>query len=106
MLHISSFILKIIKLYFFILQKKVKGPGTWWDVLCCINGQVRLLNEFAKFSCTNCNLQYWALYMLCSGVVVSAGIIRILGQELAELPLVATRSNKQGQVIIICHYLC
>ncbi|KAF5751582.1 putative protein binding protein [Tripterygium wilfordii] len=39
---------------------------------------------------------YCAVLMV-NGVVVSAGIFRILGQELAELPLVATRSSSQGQ---------
>ncbi|OIT28046.1 PREDICTED: uncharacterized protein LOC109213128 [Nicotiana attenuata] len=35
--------------------------------------------------------------LLVNSVVVSAGIIRIFGKELAELPLVATSSNCQGQ---------
>ncbi|XP_038707591.1 increased DNA methylation 1-like [Tripterygium wilfordii] len=39
---------------------------------------------------------YCAVLMV-NHVVVSAGIFRILGQELAELPLVATRSSSQGQ---------
>ncbi|KAF5727483.1 hypothetical protein HS088_TW22G01176 [Tripterygium wilfordii] len=35
--------------------------------------------------------------LIVNRVVVSAGIIRILGQELAEIPLVATRSSSQRQ---------
>lgn len=37
----------------------------------------------------------------CSESVVSAGIFRIFGIEVAELPLVATDTNFQGQVAII-----
>ena len=33
-----------------------------------------------------------------SSYVVSAGIVRIFGGEVAELPLVATSSEKQGRV--------
>ena len=35
----------------------------------------------------------------CSGVIVSVGIFRVFGSELAELPLVATSRDCQGQVI-------
>lgn len=31
-------------------------------------------------------------------VVVSAGILRVLGKEAAELPLAATRQENQGRV--------
>lgn len=37
----------------------------------------------------------------CSDSVVSAGIFRIFGTDVAELPLVATDNNFQGQVSII-----
>jgi len=37
--------------------------------------------------------------MPCSHEVVSAAVMRIFGQELAELPIVATSSKSQGQVI-------
>lgn len=37
----------------------------------------------------------------CSSVVVSAGIVRIFGSELAELPLVATSNDHQGKVVIV-----
>lgn len=33
-----------------------------------------------------------------SSVVVSAAIVRVFGEEVAELPLVATRSDCQGKV--------
>jgi len=36
----------------------------------------------------------------CSGVVVSAGIFRVFGSEMAELPLVATVTDFQGQVVV------
>ncbi len=32
---------------------------------------------------------------------MSAGVFRIFGQEVAELPLVATDTDYQGQVILI-----
>lgn len=38
------------------------------------------------------------LVCCCSSLVVSAGIVRIFGQEVAELPLVATLSGYQGKV--------
>jgi hypothetical protein len=38
-------------------------------------------------------------YFSCSHVVVSVAVVRIFGQELAELPIVATSSRWQGQVI-------
>ena len=56
--------------------------------------------------------------MPCSHEVVSAAVMRIFGQELAELPIVATSSKSQGQVIgsvfyhrcvdelVFCLYLC
>lgn len=34
----------------------------------------------------------------CRSVVVSAGLLRIFGQEVAELPLVATSREYQGKV--------
>lgn len=37
-------------------------------------------------------------FLLRSSSVVSAAIFRIFGQELAELPLVATSSDCQGKV--------
>lgn len=37
--------------------------------------------------------------LLCSQLVVSAGMFRIYGAEVAELPLVATSADYQGQVI-------
>lgn len=38
-------------------------------------------------------------FCLCSEVIVSVGIFRVFGSELAELPLVATSKDCQGQVI-------
>lgn len=34
----------------------------------------------------------------CSTAVVSAGIFRVFGQEVAEIPLVATSNDCQGKV--------
>ncbi|KAK2988529.1 hypothetical protein RJ640_022480, partial [Escallonia rubra] len=61
------------------LQKELEGPRFWRHVLCNIN----------------CRL----MIMLClfSSSVVSAGIFRVFGKEFAELPLVATISDRQGQ---------
>ncbi|KAE8711386.1 cyclin-dependent kinases regulatory subunit 1-like [Hibiscus syriacus] len=39
-------------------------------------------------------------------VVVSAGIFRIFGQEMAEIPLVATSSESQGQGYFQCLFNC
>lgn len=39
---------------------------------------------------------------MISSVVVSAGLLRIFGHEVAELPLVATSREHQGQVSINC----
>ncbi|XVF05290.1 hypothetical protein REPUB_Repub05bG0159200 [Reevesia pubescens] len=39
-------------------------------------------------------------------VVVSAGIFRIFGQEMAEIPLVATSSESQGQGYFQCLFTC
>ncbi|KAE8687222.1 Cyclin-dependent kinases regulatory subunit 1 [Hibiscus syriacus] len=39
-------------------------------------------------------------------VVVSAGIFRIFGQELAEIPLVATSTDSQGQGYFQCLFNC
>ena len=40
------------------------------------------------------------LYMvnICRSVVVSAGLLRIFGREVAELPIVATSRKHQGKV--------
>lgn len=38
------------------------------------------------------------IFFFCSRVVVSAGVFRIFGAEVAELPLVATITDCQGQV--------
>lgn len=35
---------------------------------------------------------------MCRSVVVSAGLLRIFGREVAELPLVATSREHQGKV--------
>jgi len=46
----------------------------------------------------NCYLQ--SIFLLfCSGDIVCAGVFRVFGSEIAELPLVATTSDQQGQVI-------
>lgn len=37
---------------------------------------------------------------VCRSVVVSAGLLRIFGREVAELPLVATSKEYQGKVSI------
>lgn len=37
----------------------------------------------------------------CSSCVVSAGILRVLGSDIAELPLVATSREHQGQVCVL-----
>ncbi|KAL0283842.1 UNVERIFIED_CONTAM: hypothetical protein Sangu_2865000 [Sesamum angustifolium] len=52
------------------LWEELQRPGFLWHVLCCIDG---------------------------GSVVVSAAIFRIFGEEVAELPLVATRSECQGK---------
>ena len=46
------------------------------------------------------------LFVSCSECVVSAGIFRIFGSEVAELPLVATDTNFQGQVSNKHNQLC
>ncbi|XP_057463398.1 uncharacterized protein LOC130753384 isoform X2 [Actinidia eriantha] len=44
---------------------------------------------------------YCAVLTLNSSVI-SAGIFRVFGQEIAELPLVATSNNNQGKVLFSC----
>jgi len=39
---------------------------------------------------------------MCSSVVVSAGIFRVFGAEVAELPLVATSTGNHGKVSGVC----
>ncbi|CAN6471312.1 unnamed protein product [Victoria cruziana] len=39
----------------------------------------------------------FCIVLIVNSVVVSAGVLRIFGQEVAELPLVATRRENQGQ---------
>lgn len=41
----------------------------------------------------NCNV-----HMMCSSIVVSAGLLRIFGRGIAELPIVATSKEHQGKV--------
>ncbi|GER55628.1 acyl-CoA N-acyltransferase [Striga asiatica] len=48
---------------------------------------------------------YCAMLMVGS-VVVSAGIVRIFGEEIAELPLVATKSEYQGKGYFQSLYFC
>lgn len=45
------------------------------------------------FCCMNLHMVH-----LCRSVVVSAGLLRIFGRELAELPVVATAKEHQGKV--------
>ncbi|XVF46788.1 hypothetical protein PTKIN_Ptkin03bG0056400 [Pterospermum kingtungense] len=44
--------------------------------------------------------------MVYGQVVVSAGIFRIFGQEVAEIPLVATSTECQGQGYFQCLFTC
>lgn len=39
-------------------------------------------------------------------VVVSAGLLRVFGQEVAELPIVATSREHQGKVCILRFKIC
>lgn len=43
-------------------------------------------------------IKIYKIIKMCSSTVVSAGIFRIFGEEVAELPLVATSSECQGLV--------
>jgi hypothetical protein len=45
------------------------------------------------------NLLFFLFILIFSQVVVSAGVFRVFGPEVAELPLVATDAEYQGQVI-------
>lgn len=42
---------------------------------------------------------YFCFVLFCRQEVVCAGIFRVFGQEVAELPLVATHKDWEGQVI-------
>jgi hypothetical protein len=42
---------------------------------------------------------FFLFKLIFSQVVVSAGVFRVFGPEVAELPLVATDAEYQGQVI-------
>ena len=85
-----------------VLQKEYPWPRLWGRLLCCTNSQVRimspsvLLDNFVEQKYYSDNYS-----LLCSKSVVSAGMFRIFGQEVAELPLVATDTDYQGQVILI-----
>ena len=46
-----------------------------------------------------CSLISNSLFLcICRSVVVSAGLLRVFGREVAELPLVATSREYQGKV--------
>lgn len=64
-------------------SKAVDGGSMFTECTFCFKGYLILV----------CNLCF------CSQVVVCAAIFRVLGQEVAELPLVATDKDCQGQVI-------
>lgn len=87
-------------LHFYAVQEEHPGSRIWWDILCSSNSEVRISEVCVLF------LESYHLKLIfvfsCSESVVSAGIFRIFGAEVAELPLVATETNFQGQVAIIC----
>lgn len=43
------------------------------------------------------------IILLCRSVVVSAGLLRIFGRHVAELPMVATSREHQGKVGALLH---
>lgn len=84
-----------------ILQEEHKGTRVWRDVLCSAYSQVSSFSfcpSLVPFYCCECFNN--CLYVIYSSVVVSAGILRIFGQDMAELPLVATRKSFQEKVTL------
>lgn len=88
----------------FCFQEECKGSRLHRNVLRCVNcgvsfrlrlclaenGMILSINVFLLHSSN--------LIFLCSNTVVSAGLFRIMGSEIAELPLVATSRDSQGLV--------
>lgn len=58
-----------------------EGGGVLFSLYC-----------FIAYACIHC-VGAW-----CRSVVVSAGLLRIFGREIAELPMVATTREHQGKV--------
>ena len=56
--------------------------------------------QIKKLPLVTATIAYWVLLNTCRSVVVSAGLLRIFGREVAELPLVATSKEFQGKVSI------
>lgn len=46
------------------------------------------------------NYHYSSLFVFHSSFVVSAAMLRVFGQDIAELPLVATSNGNHGKVCI------
>lgn len=59
------------------------------------------LTVFIATLCTDKVTCFDMYYLICSESVVSAAMFRIYGAEVAELPLVATRADCQGQVSLV-----
>ncbi|MQL77471.1 hypothetical protein Taro_009897 [Colocasia esculenta] len=70
-----------------IFHNGFKRPRIWRDVLCSVD-------------CEGFDISP------CSNSVVSAGILRVLGCEVAELPLVATSRESQGKGYFQTLFLC
>lgn len=52
-------------------------------------------------------LHFWqSLSFMSRSVVVSAGLLRVFGREVAELPIVATSREHQGKVCILGFKIC
>lgn len=89
----------------FICQEEYKGSRLQWDILCYFDSEVRTISHSRILSRL---LMIYSLrsrnYCLSfSSTVVSAGILRIFGEEIAELPLAATRIGHQGKVSYLTH---
>jgi hypothetical protein len=93
-------------IFFFLLtcaslsQKGHKGSRIWRNVLCNTDGQVRTGLLYLRFNLCAISLydMVTVVYQHCSSSVVSAGILRVFGREVAELPLVATSNGNHGKV--------
>lgn len=66
--------------------------------MCITNSQVR--SGFLYLTFFNVYSTSYSLFFGCgSSSVVSAGMLRIFGSDVAELPLVATSNGNHGKVI-------
>ncbi|KAL0338527.1 UNVERIFIED_CONTAM: Increased DNA methylation 1 [Sesamum angustifolium] len=87
--------------------EKYKGSRFQWNVLCYSDREVGTVS-FSHFTLAIDNIFFLFKHFTksCSSIVVSAGILRIFGQEIAELPLAATRIGNQGKGYFQVLYSC